>query len=270
MKTGKMILTAIVLMLLWVCVPVSAFTENRNIYVGDIITLEITSLQFSEDELREKFQNFEIIEIEKRENGYLLSIRTFDVGEWTISLGSTEIVINVESTLNDIDREDVFEGDADIIINPGFSFHWRIIFYVAAGIFVLSGCFMIIRAINIKKTKKMSSYQLFIQRSGSLATENDNYFVDLTFYFKEYLESLYKCRIIGKTSKEILSELHEIPALDSDTVLSDIGQWLTECDMLKFSGVGVSSDEKSQVYKYLLNIVEKIEMSQRDINEGKA
>lgn len=255
MKLKRMLFTLTVLLVLWAGAPVSAFAEKRNIYVGDIITLEITSLEFSEDELRQKFKEFEIVEIKKEPDGYLLSIRTFDTGERTILLGSKEIVIDVTSTMNDIHRDDIFEGEAEVI-KPGISFHWRIIFYAATGIFVLSGGFVLVKAFVKRKTGTESPYQLFLRRSASLSAADDNYFVDLTLYFKEYLESLYKRRIIGKTAAEIVNELKEIQVLDA--MLSDIQKWLTECDILKFTGIEVSSDEKRRHYAWLLNLAEKI------------
>jgi hypothetical protein len=243
------------LLLFWANVSVYAFAEDRNIYVGDIITLEITSDKYSEEELRYKFQDFEIIEIKKTPDGYLLSMRTFDVGQRTILLGDKEITINVSSTLDDIDQNDIFEGGTDVV-KPGFAFHWRILLYITASIFVLTGAFIAIKVLTQKKTEPVSPYQRFQDRAALLKAEDDNYFVDLTFYFKEYIGSLYNRRIIGKTSSEITAELAEIPALE--TMLPDITNWLMECDKFKFTEIEVSIAERHDHYERLLNIAEKI------------
>lgn len=255
MKSKRMLFMLTILLLLCVNSPVSVFAEKRNIYVGDIITLEITSQEYSEDELKQKFLDFEIVDIKKNQDGYLISIRTFDAGEYTILLGSKEIIIDVASTLTDIQREDIFEGVAEIK-KPGGSFYLHIIFYIMAGVFLLSSGFSIVKVLIKRKNKSADPYQLFLKHSSSLLTDEDNYFVDLTFYFKEYLESICKFRIIGKTASEIVNELKEVPVLD--TMLPDIEKWLTECDILKFAGITVSNDVKHSHYTWLLNIAEKI------------
>jgi len=262
MNTKKIICSLLILILfliLLIVAPIRVFAETRNIYVGDIIALQIENSEFSSEELTEKFKDFEIVEIKEKSGGYSVSVRTFDVGERKIFLGNKEVIINVQSTLDDIDREDIFEG-GERITEPGFSFHWRILFYISAGIFVLSGGFVLLKIlINIikRKIKIQTPRQLFLSRSGSLSSENDNYLVDLTYYFKEYLESLYQCRIIGKTSAEIINELKDMQNLE--TMLAEIQEWLTECDRLKFTGVHISSEEKQGHYKNLIDLVEKID-----------
>lgn len=274
MKTKNFLylLTAL-LLLLTAPITVSAETadapeDGRNIYAGDIITLEIAAGGISSEDLREKFSDFEIVELKETDELYLLSIRTFEPGEYSVLLGDKEIVITVASTLDDIDRDDIFEGGAQVM-EPGFTFHWRILFYIAAGVFGLSGGSVMLKIILKKRVKLFKPYQLFLQRSNSLATENDNYFVDLTRYFKEYIESLYQCRIIGKTSLEIINKLKKIQPLE--IMLSDIEEWLTECDSLKFTGVRVSNEKKREHYEKLLDLVKKIDLQKMDTQkEGAA
>ncbi|MDR0490307.1 MAG: hypothetical protein LBH28_03545 [Oscillospiraceae bacterium] len=232
--------------------------SGRNIYVGDIIRLKVTTLAFSAEELERMFQDFEIVEIKDEPEGYLLSVRTFTVGEQKIQLGDNEIVINVSSTLNDIQRDSIFEGD-EWVIKPGFQYHWRILFFVTAGVFALSGGFMLAKIIKKRKAKQLDPLQTFIKRSDALSAYDDysdNYFVDLTFYFKEYLEALYTRRIIGKTSDEIINMLKEIQALDA--MLPEIMEWLAECDRIKFTGAKVSGEVKTERYAVLRDLAERI------------
>lgn len=258
----------LLLALLWVGMPLRVYAEAvgdvRNIYVGDIITLDIATKNYSAEQLSEKFHDFEIVEIKEKTDGYLLSLRTFKTGEQSVLIGDKEIVINVESTLNDIQREGIFEGDVSVI-EPGFPFHWRILFYIAAGIFALSGGFVLLKTILKRKTKTLSPHQIFLSRSGALSDADDNYLVDLTLCFKEYLESLYQCRIIGKTSAEIIFELKRLQILD--TMLPEVQEWLTECDRLKFTGIRVSRDEKQDHYGKLLNLVTKIDIQKQTSNK---
>ena len=248
-------LLLITLLLLW---PVTlwASSETRNIYIGDVITLRISCREHSAEEIKSKFQPFEITEFKDENGEYLVSLRTFEIGEHKILLGDKEIVINIKSALDDIQRESIFEGDTTVT-EPGYLFNWRLLFYTTAGIFVMSGSYVLMKTILKGKMVTLSPFQIFLRRSGSLSVENDDFFVDLTFYFKEYLESLYRCRIIGKTSVEIVNELNGINLLDA--MLPGIREWLTECDRLKFSGVNVSAETKKEHYEALLRLSEIVE-----------
>jgi hypothetical protein len=250
---------------LYILMPPTALfaSENgtRNIYIGDIITLNITGTGLTRGELEFMFSGFEIVEIKNLSGGYELSMRTFITGEHRVLLGNKEVVINVGSALEDIEREAMFEGDI-WVIEPGFPIHWRMLFYIAAGIFVLSSGFVLIRVVLKKKAKPLNPYQLFLQRSAALTEEDGNYLVDLTFFFKEYIGSIYNRRIIGKTSDEIIKELKEIKPLDN--IINEIQAWLYECDKLKFSGKSAFGDNhlngyiKWEGYSELLRIAEII------------
>ena len=235
----------------------STLENGRNIYVGDIIRLEITAEGISAGELREKFSDFEIMELKEEPERYVITICTFEPGEYKVLLGNKEIVINVESTLDDIPREDIFEGGTQVM-EAGVSFHWRILFHISLSIFVLSGGFILLKILKKRKAKMLTPYQIFLRSSGTLAAESESYLVDLTFLFKKYIESTYQCIIIGKTSSEIVDQLKEIRALE--TILPDIEEWLMECDRLKFTGVKVSREKKQNHYEKLLVLAEKINL----------
>ncbi|MCL1873685.1 MAG: hypothetical protein FWF85_06175 [Clostridiales bacterium] len=254
MKKTRIICWLLVLLLL--STPLEVKAETRSIYVGDIVTLEINSNKFSPEQLREKFQAFDILEIKSKADGYLLSLRSFEVGEQIIVLGDKEIIINVASTLDEIKREDIFAGDMGVT-EPGFSFSWRLLFYLAAAVFALSGIFFLFKILKKRKIEALSPHQLFLRRCSTLSEADDKYFVSLTFYFKKYLESLYSFQIIGKTSREIVAELKEIEDLSS--MLLPIGDWLNECDRMKFTGAVISAEERQQHYGELLDLVEKID-----------
>lgn len=276
MRTKGMLCSLLLILLLpLAAAPAPVFAESagesentgtskgsRNIYVGDIITLNISAEGFSEEDLRQKFAAFEIVELKTENDGYLLSLRTFEPGKHTILLGDKEIVIEVASTLDDMKREDIFEGDAGVML-PGFSVSRRLLFYAAAGIFVLTGSFILGKLLLKRNKKEPEPYQLFLRRSEALSVEDDNYFVDLTYYFKEYIESLHKCRIIGKTSREMTEELKAIPDLNS--LLPEIQDWMLHCDNLKFSGVAVSIEEKQECYQELHHLVKKIDSQNKGV-----
>lgn len=263
----KIFCLTIALISICMSVLVYAFAEARNIYIGDIINLEINSQKVSEEELRQEFRDFEIIELKKESGGYLLSIRIFESGEHKVIVGDKELVIYVSSTLTDIRRDDIFEAEAKIL-KHGFYFHWRVLFCVTAGAFIISAGYILKKTIKRKGKIQESPYESFLRRSSELFVGDDNYFVDLTLFFKEFIENIGNCRIIGKTTFEIVNELNTIHIVAD--VLPDIKKWLTECDVYKFSGMLILNDEKQRHYAQLINIVEQIEKKYVGTNEGAA
>ena len=252
----KFLFASLILALTLTLAASPASGETRNLYVGDIFTLEIACPGYDETDVRQKFDGFEILDMKKTSVGYNLTLRTFDTGERIVDFDGSELLIRVHSTLDDFQRDTVFSGGSEIR-KAGFPFYWGALLASVLCVFAFSGAFVILKAFRYKKAGQESHYRSFLRRSASLLIGDDNYLVDLTFYFKEYLGGLYRRRIIGKTSSEILRELTDIPALAPS--LPFIQVWLRECDRYKFSGEPVSSDIKRAHYGKLLRIAEIIE-----------
>ena len=271
---GAVLVFAVVLML--VCAPLGAFAgeqdeaqglldtsypdevfaDERSIYIGDIISLEIEAEGFSSTVLRELFKEFEIVEIVPQAIGHVISIRTFLPGEHRVFVGDKEIVIDVRSTLDDIIRDDVFEGEA-MGEYSATHVNLRIMFLAAVWVFAVSGAVLLVKKHRKTKTENIRPYLLFVQRCTALSPDSEGYFVDLTFYFKEYVGGMYGRRIIGKTSGEIMAELADIGELER--MFPEIRAWLTECDRLKFTGAIATESEKSELCKKLQGLVSKID-----------
>ena len=232
-----------------------AAEESRKIYIGDIFTVEITAERLSSEEIAELFRDFEIVELKQDRGRFLVSVRTFDPGEYLVPIGDKELVVTVASILEDIERDDVFEGSSEVL-KPAINWPWRLLFYAAAGVFVVACGVLAAKALLQRWARSLSPYELFLKEAGALAVDSRSYFVDLTLLFKRYLEGLYSFRIIGKTSAEILSELSRLN--DLDNLLPDIETWLVECDRFKFSGIPVAREQKQAHYQRLLGVVETI------------
>jgi len=256
MKGKSALLWLIALPLLWTAAAAGASEETRSIYVGDIITLEIMTRDFSTEALKEPFQDFEIVEVRDIPGGVSLSLRTFETGKHKVLLGGTEVILEVRSTLDEIQREGIFEEDPEAT-EAGQPFDGRIPFGIAAGVFMLSGGFVLLKALRRKMKKAPSPLQLFLRRAAALSMDDGHFLVEATRCFKEYLEALHQCRIIGKTSAEIIAELEGIQALRP--ILPEARAWLRECDRLKFTGVAVSKEDAQRHYEELLSLAAKID-----------
>lgn len=233
-----------------------ALAEERPLYVGDLIELKITTLAFSEEEIREKFHDFEIVALEKKPDGYQLTLRTFETGEKVIQLGDKEIIIDVRSTLEQHDRDDVFEGSSDVL-KPGFSPDARIFAGLAALLFLVSGGILLGKALRKRKLSRLTPLQRFLKAVNQVSLDHKDAFVQLTFCLKEYLETSFSLRIRGKTSREILRELTPVEELQK--LLAGIRSWLEECDCLKFSGNEGSVEKRQELFLALKELAEKID-----------
>ena len=223
--------------------PVVPASGGRNIYIGDIISLEIESDGISAEQLRQAFSDFDIVDLITKNGVTKISLRSFEPGEYRALIGDRELIITVSSTLDDISVSDVFDGEA-VVMPPGFPFHWRVFFYCACALCASSAAYAALMFLREKRRKALTPYQLLLLRLGTLSADDEGYLVELTRFLKEYLGALYKRRIIGKTSSEIINELMQTPL--PDTMLPDIEAWLRECDSMKFSGLAARAGQKKE------------------------
>jgi len=260
-KKGSIILIVLCSLMI---LSTQIWAKERPIYVGDIITLKIETTdsgkQYTPDELKTLFQDFEIIDIAIESDGYLITMRTFETGTKTITIGNQDIVITVASTLEDIDREDIYEADMTPL-NASWQPNWMWIFYGMVVVFIISGSFWLISSLKKRGIKPQTAYELFKHDIASIEICSESFFVVLTVYMKAYIEAIYGCQIIGKTSKEILRELQTIGKKEPEfmTKLEGIEVWLNKNDYYKFSGVACDISEKEVLIGELIEIVDQIE-----------
>ena len=251
-RTKRIIL--LIIMLLFIS-SISIFAKQRNIYVGDLINIKIDTVMYDEDEIREKFQDFEIVSIDNTDTGYILTLRSFETGKKTILLDDKELEINVNSTLDEIDRDELYKGELNT--ESRRSFNYSYIFYLVLIIFLISTSITLIKFIIKKKKVSINIYKRFQKELKDISLEDNDCFVKMTKGLKEYLQSKYQCQIRGKTCDEIMVEISSIGQLSD--ILSEIKSWLTICDYYKFSGVVVAMEQRQELYTNLIALVEKIE-----------
>jgi len=258
MKRAKIILFVLIALIFCMCASGmgEATAEKRSIFIGDLIELKITSQSIGIDELRDKFKDFEIVDIEEEQDSFLLTLRSFEPGEKTIQIGNKEIKIDVKSTLKEIKRDDVFEGDS-MPIAAQKSFEWKYVFFVMIGIFLITGVFNLLWLIKRRKKTQMDPYGIFKMQVKGVPLEDNEYLVKLTKSFKEYIETVYSCTIRGKTTSELIEEIRLIP--DLQPVLPAVQNWLTDSDRFKYMGITAGEGKKQEFLELLLELVRKID-----------
>src|SRR5690606_6203108 len=131
-----------------------------NIYVGDLITLRISSSEYTLENLREKFSEFEIVNIQEEKEAYQLTLRSFEPGEYRVILGNKELLIVVNSTLEDLDRDNIFIADPHPL-ESSYNPYWQYVFSLLFIIFLLIVVISIWQFIKRKKEKTLSPYEDF-------------------------------------------------------------------------------------------------------------
>lgn len=238
--------------------------EERNIYVGDLLTLKVFNDSYTMEDLHKKFGDFEIVDSKELDTGYELTLRTFEPGEYSIILGNKKIEIVVSSTLEDIDRDSIFSGDLSPL-QSSYSSIWFYLFYGFIVILAIIVITLIWQFIKNKKKEDETPYQQFIRGLTVIEFTEDNYFVELTFVFKEYLEKTFDCQIRGKTSGEIIDEIKDIPELAIR--FGEIREWLRLADYYKYTEAVATTEIKEKQQASLKELTAEIEETIQ-VNEG--
>ncbi len=238
--------------------------EERNIYVGDLLTLKVSYDSYTLKDLQKKFSDFEIVDSKELDTGYELTLRTFEPGEYSIILGDKKIEIVVSSTLEDMERDSIFSGDLSPL-QSSYSSVWFYLFYGFIIILAIILITLIWQFIKNKKKENETPYQQFMRSLALIEFTEDNYFVDLTFIFKEYLEKTFACQIRGKTSEEIIDEIKDIPELVNR--LGQIREWLRLADYYKYTEVVATTGIKEKQQDSLKELTAEIEEIIH-VNEG--
>lgn len=254
----KITLLLSLISLLLLISSMTILAEERNIYVGDLINIEVETDLYNEDDIREKFKDFEIVEIKESDKGYLVTLRSFETGKQTIQLDNKGIEIEVKSTIDEIDKDGIYEGDSNTQ-NYGFSFNYSYIFYVLIIIFLVTGSISLWKLLKRKKTISVSAFRRFQNEVDAISLEDRKCFVTMTLELKNYLQSKYSCSIRGKTCNEIIAEISSITILEP--FIPDIRSWLQMSDYYKFTGVVVTIEQKQELLEKLIELVEKIEQA---------
>ena len=126
----------------------------------------------------------------------MITLRTFEPGEKVVNLGDSEIIITVKSTLDEIERNELFEGN-EATESAGFTINFNYLFYVSAAVFR-------IRRVDCRQLHKkrrdmlLTPYERFKKRLDEISADDGDYLVKLTMYFREYLESKFSLGIKAK------------------------------------------------------------------------
>jgi len=260
MRKNKIILVGLLFLVLLGTISGLGQAKQRDIYVGDLIELQISG-NVAPEQIKEEFSAFEIVDFQQQEDSYQLTVRTFEPGKKVVELGTKKINIEVKSTLDEHkERQKVFAGSLEVKGAP-FKWQWKYLIYVIGIIVVGFTSYYIWQWWRTSFKEELSPYQAFKQRLSE-AEEATDYFVGLTYALKRYLEATFNRQIIGKTSAEIIAEVEDISVLNDQ--LAQIEDWLEQVDYYKYTGVEANREEKDKLEAELIELVNQIEEQEED------
>ncbi|MCM1990439.1 hypothetical protein [Oceanirhabdus seepicola] len=256
--------SVLLLMLIYIClfsVCQAYALEERKIYVGDIINIKISSSVYTEEDIREKFKDFEIVHLKKEEDAYLIGLRTFETGKKSVKLGDKEIEVVVYSTLEGKEDRGLIDGDSSYE-KVGINMIYGFFLYTTLAVFLFALTFYIIRLIRGKNETEFTPCERFWNSLKKANLQNEESLAFMKGIFKRYMEEVYSCSIKGKTSCEIVREIKEVEGLQEH--MQQIKKWFKKCDHYTFSPIISTVEEKQKLFNELEELVQNME----EIKEG--
>ncbi|MCH4886047.1 hypothetical protein EZV73_00640 [Acidaminobacter sp. JC074] len=232
-----------------------AYAEERPIYVGDIINLEIENSGLDLSEVEAAFKDFEVMSIYENDESITLKIRTFDVGEKVVQIGNQTVSIVVVSTLDDHDKTDIYDEMNPLVVSNNDV-------YLLLACAITGLLIIVLTAVKWaknreKKVKDKTGYEEFVESVEENRMSDGQVLTRWTVTLKVYIESVYEIRAIGKTTEELSKELEQACSKDIYELLV---QWLYDTDSHKYKMSAVSADVEETLYKRLLEIGQRLHM----------
>lgn len=234
--------------------PVSA--GERPLYIGDVVELSIDANRHTQRSIEAAFSDMEIIDLVRQGDVFNLSIKVNEIGRQTVLLEDQEIVFEVTSTLEVIDRDQIFTGD----LRPhegGWVIYYGFLIYGLLGLMVIQGLEIIWRLFKKRRQEKQVTSKTITETLQELPLSAENYVVMLGHALKGYLGEVYKKQTQGMTNRELASWLKGL-TLTEETQMKVIN-WL------EMSGQYIYTDKVSDeasnrlLFEELLKILETVE-----------
>lgn len=228
--------------------------DERPIYVGDVIELNIDSRTYSVSDIELAFDEFEIIELTRADKMYSLKIRSFEVGEHIVNLGNTDLVISIASMLSE-DENELKIANVELE-KVGVVLPWSIIKFVFLTISLIGVVVFMVIWVKDRPKKQLSNHDQFIIAVKLIKIDDKDYAYKLTLLFKEYLSKQFVLSLSGLTRIELINCLSSVQAVKAS--LSIIDLWLSKCDTFKYSKDKASIEAKEILRQELLAFVDSI------------
>lgn len=262
---SRSLIVGILFSFLVCCIMSLSVNAERSLYIGDMVRLELDSVDYSKEDIQSQLDGFELVDFEVNSGKTILTLRCLEIGTKSIKIDNQEIEITVASALEDVQRDTIYGFDS-VLNEPKWSVPWLIIELFSIGVFLVTGGIVLIQWHKNKKLKELSDFSICIATLKSIDLENQHCLAQMTIATKNYVQREFSTTVIGKTTQEF-KDVFEQLQVDQDLKLQ-LYEWFNESDYYKFSGVTVPMDKKEYLRDRLIQIVHIIEQQKKEFNEG--
>lgn len=234
--------------LIFTFIFISSIIFAKDIYVGDRVKLQVSGIP--EEKIVESFKNsnLELEKIEKDRDGYVLSIRGFEVGKSTVTLGDKRIVLEIKSSLDEKDKE-IYPHLSDNSDTQLYSGRFPYTFVLAIISGILSTLYLLKNFKFRRKESYISPEAKFENVVANLS--DDSWDFDLSMGIREYIDSKYQSHF----TNGIYSIVGVLTPEDIDTIYN--------LDNYKFSNN--NEDLKERFVEQILEIFNKVRRDTTDV-----
>lgn len=220
---------------------ISSLLLAKDINVGDLVRVHISGVE--KDKIINEFKNsdLQLENLEKTDEGYILSIRGYKPGDSSITLGDKKLTLSIKSVLDEKDNEIYphLTDNGDTLLYSQ-NFPYQIVVGTILGILSL---IYLIKTFKFRKKEKILSPEEKFRKILTELSENDWEF-QLSMAIREYIDKKYQTHFIN-------GKYEVIGMINSEDI-----KFINNLDRNKFSKENQLL--KEETLKKVIEIYEKI------------
>ena len=220
---------------------ISSLLLAKDINVGDLVRVHISGVK--KDKIINEFKNsdLQLENLEKTDEGYILSIRGYKPGDSSITLGDKKLTLSIKSVLDEKDNEiypHLTDNGDTLLYSQNFPYQ-----IVVGAILGILSLIYLIKTFKFRKKEKILSPEEKFKKILTELSEN-NWEFQLSMAIREYIDKKYQTHFIN-------GKYEVIGMINSEDI-----KFINNLDRNKFSKENQLL--KDETLKKVIEIYEKI------------
>ncbi len=173
---------------------ISSLLLAKDINVGDLVRVHISGVE--KDKIINEFKNsdLQLENLEKTDEGYILSIRGYKPGDSSITLGDKKLTLSIKSVLDEKNNEiypHLTDNGDTLLYSQNFPYQ-----IVVGAILGILSLIYLIKTFKFRKKEKILSPEEKFKKILTELSENDWEF-QLSMAIREYIDKKYQTHFIN-------------------------------------------------------------------------
>lgn len=173
---------------------ISSLLLAKDINVGDLVRVHISGVE--KNKIINEFKNsdLQLENLEKTDEGYILSIRGYKPGDSSITLGDKKLTLSIKSVLDEKDNEiypHLTDNGDTLLYSQNFPYQ-----IVVGAILGILSLIYLIKTFKFRKKEKILSPEEKFRKILAKLSENDWEF-QLSMAIREYIDKKYQTHFIN-------------------------------------------------------------------------